>query len=136
LRMCEASVAVSRKLWPRHAAVSPKLWPHYVDYRYTQSSSTALPASRGPASRGGLADRRHVDSRVAHIASEAGNIKGCGKPGGDLTLVRTRIRAQTAATALRRADLDGRILVRDTTERGVVLSISADAWCRFTDTLR
>ena len=35
------------------------------------------------------------------------------------------------------ADLGGRILVRDTTDRGgVVLSISPDAWCRFTGTLR
>jgi hypothetical protein len=35
------------------------------------------------------------------------------------------------------ADLDGRILVRDTTDRGgVVLSISPDAWCRFMGTLR
>ena len=35
------------------------------------------------------------------------------------------------------ADLDGRILVRDTTDRGgVVLSISPDAWHRFTGSLR
>ena len=35
------------------------------------------------------------------------------------------------------ADLDGSILVRDTTDRGgVVLSISPDAWRRFTATLR
>ena len=35
------------------------------------------------------------------------------------------------------ADLGGSILVRDTTDRsGVVLSISPDAWCRFTTTLR
>jgi hypothetical protein len=35
------------------------------------------------------------------------------------------------------ADMEGRILVRDTTDRGgVVLSISPDAWCRFTDVLR
>jgi Domain of unknown function (DUF397) len=35
------------------------------------------------------------------------------------------------------ADLDGSILVRDTTDRGgVVLSISPDVWCRFTATLR
>ena len=35
------------------------------------------------------------------------------------------------------ADMGGRILVRDTTDRGgVVLSISPDAWCRFTDVLR
>jgi Domain of unknown function (DUF397) len=34
------------------------------------------------------------------------------------------------------ADLDGRILVRDTTDRGgVVLSISPDAWYRFTGSL-
>jgi Domain of unknown function (DUF397) len=34
------------------------------------------------------------------------------------------------------ADMEGRILVRDTTDRGgVVLSISSDAWCRFTDML-
>jgi Domain of unknown function (DUF397) len=34
------------------------------------------------------------------------------------------------------ADLDGRILVRDTTDRGgFVLSISTDAWLRFTTTL-
>ncbi len=33
--------------------------------------------------------------------------------------------------------MDGRVLVRDTTDRGgVVLSISPDAWCRLTDTLR
>ena len=35
------------------------------------------------------------------------------------------------------ADVDGRILVRDTTDRGgVVLSISPDAWGRFTGALR
>ena len=35
------------------------------------------------------------------------------------------------------ADMEGRILVRDTTDRGgVVLSISPDAWCRLTDVLR
>jgi hypothetical protein len=35
------------------------------------------------------------------------------------------------------ADMEGRILVRDTTDRsGVVLSISPDAWLRFTGTLR
>ena len=35
------------------------------------------------------------------------------------------------------ADMAGRILVRDTTDRGgVVLSISPDAWLRFTDTVR
>ena len=35
------------------------------------------------------------------------------------------------------ADLEGRILVRDTTDRdGVVLSISRDAWHRLTTTLR
>ena len=35
------------------------------------------------------------------------------------------------------ADMEGRILVRDTTDRGgVVLSISPGAWCRFTDVLR
>ena len=35
------------------------------------------------------------------------------------------------------ADMEGRILVRDTTDRGgVVLSISPDAWLRFTDTVR
>jgi hypothetical protein len=35
------------------------------------------------------------------------------------------------------ADMGNRILVRDTTDRGgVVLSISPDAWCRFTDVLR
>ena len=35
------------------------------------------------------------------------------------------------------ADMDGRILVRDTTDRvGAVLIISPDAWCRFTATLR
>ena len=35
------------------------------------------------------------------------------------------------------ADMDGRILVRDTTDRGgVVLSLSLDAWYRLTDTLR
>jgi hypothetical protein len=35
------------------------------------------------------------------------------------------------------ADLGGRILVRDTTDRGgVVLSISPDAWLRFAGTLR
>jgi hypothetical protein len=35
------------------------------------------------------------------------------------------------------ADMESRILVRDTTDRGgVVLSISPNAWCRFTDTLR
>ena len=35
------------------------------------------------------------------------------------------------------ADMEGRILVRDTTDRGgVVLSISPDAWCRLTEKLR
>ena len=35
------------------------------------------------------------------------------------------------------ADMNGRVLVRDTTNRhGVVLSISPDAWSRFTGTLR
>jgi hypothetical protein len=35
------------------------------------------------------------------------------------------------------ADLDGRILVRDTTDRGsVVLNVSPGAWSRFTATLR
>jgi hypothetical protein len=35
------------------------------------------------------------------------------------------------------ADLDARILVRDTTDRGgAVLSISLEAWQRFTATLR
>ena len=35
------------------------------------------------------------------------------------------------------ADVAGSILVRDTTDRGgVVLSISPDAWHRFTSTLR
>ena len=35
------------------------------------------------------------------------------------------------------ADKGGRILVRDTTDRGgVVLSISSHAWLRFTDTVR
>ena len=35
------------------------------------------------------------------------------------------------------ADMEGRILVRDTTDRGgVVLSLSLDAWYRLTDTLR
>ena len=35
------------------------------------------------------------------------------------------------------ADMGGRILVRDTTDRGgAVLSIPADAWCLFTGTLR
>jgi hypothetical protein len=35
------------------------------------------------------------------------------------------------------ADMGARILVRDTTDRGgVVLSISPDAWHRFTDTVR
>jgi Domain of unknown function (DUF397) len=35
------------------------------------------------------------------------------------------------------ADLGSSILVRDTTDRGgVVLSISPDAWCHFTATLR
>jgi hypothetical protein len=35
------------------------------------------------------------------------------------------------------ADMGGRILVRDTTDRGgAVLSISPDAWYRFTDMLR
>jgi hypothetical protein len=35
------------------------------------------------------------------------------------------------------ADMEGRILVRDTTDRGgVVLSISPDAWYRFMDMLR
>ena len=35
------------------------------------------------------------------------------------------------------ADTEGRILVRDTTDRGgVALSISPDAWLRFTGTLR
>ena len=35
------------------------------------------------------------------------------------------------------ADMDSRILVRDTTDRGgVILSISHHAWCRFTATLR
>jgi hypothetical protein len=35
------------------------------------------------------------------------------------------------------ADLDGHILVRDTTDRGgVVLSICSEAWQRFTATLR
>jgi hypothetical protein len=35
------------------------------------------------------------------------------------------------------ADLDSRILVRDTTDRsGVVLSLSPAAWHRLTDTLR
>ena len=35
------------------------------------------------------------------------------------------------------ADLGGRILVRDTTDLGgVVLSISCDAWGRFTGTIR
>jgi Domain of unknown function (DUF397) len=35
------------------------------------------------------------------------------------------------------ADMGGRILVRDTTDRGgVVLSISPDVWLRFTGTLR
>jgi hypothetical protein len=35
------------------------------------------------------------------------------------------------------ADIGGRILVRDTTDRGgAVLSISPDAWYRFTDMLR
>ena len=34
------------------------------------------------------------------------------------------------------ADMGGRILVRDTTDRdGVVLSISLTGWLRFTDTL-
>jgi len=34
------------------------------------------------------------------------------------------------------ADLDGRILIRDTTDRdGVVLSVSPDAWHRFTGSL-
>ena len=35
------------------------------------------------------------------------------------------------------ADMEGHILVRDTTNRGgVVLSLSPDAWCHLTDTLR
>ena len=35
------------------------------------------------------------------------------------------------------ADMDGRILVRDTTDRGgVVLSIPPDAWCRLTAMLK
>jgi hypothetical protein len=35
------------------------------------------------------------------------------------------------------ADVESGILVRDTTDRGgMVLSISPDAWSRFTDTLR
>ena len=35
------------------------------------------------------------------------------------------------------AYMEGRILVRDTTDRGgVVISISPDAWLRFTGTLR
>jgi hypothetical protein len=35
------------------------------------------------------------------------------------------------------ADMEGRILVRDTADRGgVVLSLSPNAWCRLTDTLR
>jgi hypothetical protein len=35
------------------------------------------------------------------------------------------------------ADMGGRILLRDTTDRGgVVLSISPDAWLRLTGTLR
>jgi hypothetical protein len=35
------------------------------------------------------------------------------------------------------ADMGDRILIRDTTDRGgVVLSISPDAWLRFTGTLR
>jgi len=35
------------------------------------------------------------------------------------------------------ADMRGHVLVRDTTDRGgVVLSISPDAWLRFTGTLR
>jgi hypothetical protein len=35
------------------------------------------------------------------------------------------------------ANMDGRILVRDTAERrGVVLSVSPDAWCSFAATLR
>lgn len=35
------------------------------------------------------------------------------------------------------ADMDGRILVHDTTDRGgVVLSVSPGAWSRFTATLR
>jgi hypothetical protein len=38
---------------------------------------------------------------------------------------------------LEAAHMGDRILVRDTTDRGgVVLSISPDAWCRFTDVLR
>jgi Domain of unknown function (DUF397) len=35
------------------------------------------------------------------------------------------------------ADMGGRVLVRDTTDRGgVVLRVPLDAWCRFTGTLR
>ena len=35
------------------------------------------------------------------------------------------------------ADMGGRILVRDTTDRGgVVLTIAPDAWCHFTGTIR
>jgi hypothetical protein len=35
------------------------------------------------------------------------------------------------------ADMDSRIMVRDTTDRGgVILSISPDAWHRFTGTIR
>jgi hypothetical protein len=35
------------------------------------------------------------------------------------------------------ADMEGCILVRDTTDRGgVVLSLSPDVWCRLTDMLR
>ena len=34
LRMYEATVAMSPKLWPRCAAVSPKLWPHYLEHPF------------------------------------------------------------------------------------------------------
>src|SRR5579859_7478302 len=78
LRMCEASVAVSPKLWPRCAAVSPKLWLHHLDYPFRSEFLNFMPtvsASRGSAPRSRLAEGGHVDAPVANMDDAWGTIE-------------------------------------------------------------
>lgn len=100
LRMCEATVAVSPKLWPRCAAVSPKLWLHYLVYPFRSEFLNFMSGSRSPRPRGGLAEGGHVDARVANVAREVGNVKSRGQPGGDLALMRAWACSQVRRTAL------------------------------------
>src|ERR1700744_3685000 len=98
--MCQASVAVSPKLWPRSAAVSPKLWLHHPVYPFRARFLNFMPGSCGPAPGGGLAEGGHVAARVPNVAREAGDVESRGQPGGDLALMRARACSQVRRAAL------------------------------------